>query len=538
MGFSVVRVGMVAAMLGCQAAPTRRPLVEPETILIAELLAAPIRVVLAQPAASYDEPRDAVASTPLADAVRAAMQDAAGSRAEITADPRLDTACREIAKLASRDAAPRAALIELVLQGLGIVEPADRVLVAWDVETPEQAVGALRPQFGDALVGYLRAGVAAAPGGPVIAIVVRAAGVVFASLPRAVPARDGFELVATLAPRLTDPHVTITRDDGSLEYPDVELGDEGTFRARFECGEHRGRQWISVDANSRLSGRLTRAQVPILCGDRPPSSFELEPAANLAGLATAADVERRLTSIINRERVRAHLPPLRTDLRVARSAREHSERVRDGRASDGEPASPTERLRTVGVSPRVLFENLLEVDSVGQAAEELMNHAVYRARVESEDVTEVGVGVAIDDASHRLRVTVTYVLLPPPIDEVAVARRLTVAINAVAESTTSPELANIAQHYASGLALGWRREHLWPRIYGELHMLPRGYAKIGNAVVSVVDVSRIDVRDLVRGRPARKIGVGVAQSARYGPQGGVVWVVVFLTERVASWPLF
>jgi uncharacterized protein YkwD len=35
----------------------------------------------------------------------------------------------------------------------------------------------------------------------------------------------------------------------------------------------------------------------------------------------------------------------------------------------------------------------------------------------------------------------------------------------------------------------------------------------------------------VRGRKANYIGVGVAQSARYSAQGGVVWVVVFLGQR-------
>jgi uncharacterized protein YkwD len=353
-------------------------------------------------------------------------------------------------------------------------------------------------------------------------------------MPRAVPARDGFDLVATLDRRLGDPHVIVTRNDGSVEHPGVVLGEGGTFRARFECGEHTGRQWIGVEATG-LWGRQLRTQVPILCGDTPPASFELEPAANLVGLATLADMERRLTSIINRQRAIAKLPPLRTDLRIARSARERSEAARDarvtGRASEPAAQNPAQRLRANGVTPRLLYENFLEVDSLGQAAEELMNQPVYRERVTSEEVTEIGVGVAADEATRRMWVTITYVLLPPPIDPEVVARRLTKAINVLEDSETSPELSEIARHYASGLALGWRSEHLWPGIQGELFMLDRRYARVANAVVSLVDTTRIDVRELVRGRPADEIGVGVAQSARYGTQGGVVWVVVFLAKR-------
>jgi hypothetical protein len=160
-----------------------------------------------------------------------------------------------------------------------------------------------------------------------------------------------------------------------------------------------------------------------------------------------------------------------------------------------------------------------------------MNQPVYRERVTSEEVTEVGVGVAVDEATRRMWVTITYVLLPPPIDPEVVARRLTKAINVLEDSETSPELSEIARHYASGLALGRRPEHLWPGIQGELFMLDRRYARVANAVVSLVDTTRIEVRELVRGRPADEIGVGVAQSARCGTQGGVVWVVVFLAKR-------
>src|SRR5262249_6216828 len=147
--------------------------------------------------------------------------------------------------------------------------------------------------------------------GPIIAIVVHATGVDLGATPRAVAAHGGFELTATVDPRVESPQLTITRDDGAIERPTIAIGDDRrTLQARFACGEHTGRQWIEIDATG-LGGALPRVVVPILCGGTWPSSFAVEPSANLARLASPADIERRLTSIINRQRARAGLPLLR-----------------------------------------------------------------------------------------------------------------------------------------------------------------------------------------------------------------------------------
>jgi hypothetical protein len=267
-----VSVVIPVAMTGCKGSEAPRSMVEPEATLFAEPLAPPIKVARVRPAASYDEPNGANganganATTALSDGVRAAMQEAAGTRAAITADPRLDMACRALAALAAREAPPRASLVEFVLSSLGIAEPADRLLVAWDVGTPEPAVGALRAQFTD-LEGYLRVGAGTAPDGPVIAIVVRSSGVVFSRMPRAGPARDGFDLVATLDRRLGDPHVIVTRNDGSVEHP----GSCSARVGRFARGSSAASIRVGSGSGSRprgcgdgSSGRRFRSCVAIL----------------------------------------------------------------------------------------------------------------------------------------------------------------------------------------------------------------------------------------------------------------------------------
>src|SRR5436190_14394846 len=265
-----LRVSLAGLMCACGAAPVANPHLDLESPPTAEPLLAPLVLSITQPAASYNEPYASPASASLADAVRAAMQEAAGTRGEITGDPRLDVVCRELATVVSRDAAPSAALVEFVLHSHGIAEQASHVFVAWAAPTPVEVIAAMRPQFGDSLVGRMRAGIGTGSSGTgavaTIAIVVRATGVDLVATPRSVAAHGEFDLAATLDRRLESPQLIITRDDGSIERPELVFGDDDRmWHAPFACGEHTGRQWVEIDAEG-LGGVLPRVLVPILCG--------------------------------------------------------------------------------------------------------------------------------------------------------------------------------------------------------------------------------------------------------------------------------
>ena len=85
----------------------------------------------------------------------------------------------------------------------------------------------------------------------------------------------------------------------------------------FRCGAHIGAQWVVVEARDAKHVGARLLAFPIDCATRSPDSYRVEPRAN----ADTIDVERRLASLVNRERVAAKLAPLAGDRRAAAAAR-------------------------------------------------------------------------------------------------------------------------------------------------------------------------------------------------------------------------
>jgi uncharacterized protein YkwD len=266
----------------------------------------------------------------------------------------------------------------------------------------------------------------------------------------------------------------------------------------------------------------------------PAPIVELASADELAQLTAPTDIERALTAVINQRRAAAERPLLRTDLQVAASARHQAERMRDEKAIGiRSPETPADRLRAAGLMPVSLHESGIEVDSAAGAADALASDPQLRANLESATATHVGIGVALDDQAHRLFVTITYVEFPPRIDAAAAAEHIGHAISGAAHCAIDKRLTGVAQRYAERMAAGGERTAVWPEVKHDLEdAAGRRFAKVANAVASVVDVEHVDISDLIHDRAADDIGIGVAQSERHGLQGGVTWVVVFLAQRL------
>lgn len=120
--------------------------------------------------------------------------------------------------------------------------------------------------------------------------------------------------------------------------------------------------------------------------------------------------EMQLVSLINAERVKQGLAPLKANNQVGNVARAHSQDMADkGYFDHYDPAgkSPFNRLNDGGISYRAAGENIAINTSVPNAHNAFMNSPGHRSNVLESSYTEVGVGIIHEGT--RLYVTENFI---------------------------------------------------------------------------------------------------------------------------------
>ncbi len=504
-----------------------------------------------EPAARYNEPSKAAPpSSPLADAVVAAVRDAAAA-AKLpapVADARLFRACAELAELAPDNGTPEVPLIDFVLHRQGLIEPVPRMLVLWaPLDDVDAVLAQLRPQLPEILSegvrGRVGVGVAKrrADGSGAFVFAFQSIGLSTSPIPRSVSAGGSFGIDAVVESGYRDPEVLVTREDGRTDRVAIQAGKRGAFRASILCGAHVGKQQIEIAATGP-TGSTALANFPVWCGAEPPSSVTVEPAVASEDATTAPEIEKQLFALINRDRRAAGLPALAWDDRVAAVSRAYSDEMR--RTKVVAHQSPTsgaaaDRVRAGGIKTGVVLENIARAYGAGEAHAGLMNSPGHRMNILSTMATHVGIGVVLEsDGSARptLYVTEVFIRVPPKVDRAQAADLVRARIDQVRKVGVDPALQKIAQQLADGLAAGKSHDAMWPGVKKQLDTVPTAYARVGSVVSVAAELSAVDGKGLVGDAKPDMIGVGIAQGNHAEIGEGAIWIVVLMAERPPAKP--
>jgi uncharacterized protein YkwD len=519
----------------------------PEAAKPAAAPAAPLTLAPTTPAAQrYNEPFQAAPSTPLGDAVVAAVRDAAGRAgvAAPVADARLFRACEELAAIVPDDGVIPSRVVEFALQRHGIVEPVPRLIV-WRSEdvTAGAVVDELQPQLASMLtddgpfarVGFCT-GSRRADGLHPVLLALQGSGVSTSPIPRALPARGAFTLDAVVDARFKDPEVFVTREDGATERLAATAGHAGGFTSNVACGAHTGRQQVEITADS-ASGPTVLANFPVWCGTAPPVAITVEPSADDAPAATTEEAERRLFAMINRDRAAQHLPPLAWDDQVAAVSRAHSlEMMRTKNVAHVSPTTgaATDRVRAANIRTGLVLENIVRARSVAEAHDGLMNSPGHRANLMSPSATDVGIGVVFGEPQtwgHDLFVTEVFTRVPPAIVPARAAEQVVAKARAAQPVGNNPRLAAIAQQMAAIVATGTPREQAYAKVQKQVDALGELYARVGSTITVTADLDTLDGAQLLGDARPDDIGVGVAQGPHPELGANAIWVVVMLAQK-------
>jgi hypothetical protein len=372
----------------------------------------------------YNAPARPPAPGPPGEAVAALLAEAATlvGRPTPQRDARLDAVCQALAPVLPDDRHTPFELVEFALQHAGIIEPAPRLILAKVTPTGASAFLAdLRRRLPSVLAHgrYRRFGVGALRRPDEIRLVValQESFVSARPFPRVLrpPATRGFRILARVDPSFTGARAYVTRPDGSVKALEVEPEAGGDVAIDFACAGI-GRHQLEITADDRL-GATVLANFPVYCGEDPPRRA-VAPAGEDLPVHDPRDGEKQLFALLNMERLQHDLPVLEWHERLAVLAREHSrdmaERDYVGHISPrmGDAARRVKRAR---IEAGFLVENVARAYSAGEGHRGLMASPAHRRNVLSEQVTLVGIGVALGrEVAGRREIYVTEIMIGLP----------------------------------------------------------------------------------------------------------------------------
>jgi uncharacterized protein YkwD len=466
-------------------------------------------------------------------------------------EPRLERAAAEIARRAPPSGPPPNELVQAALWLHGLVEPPPHLVVVTMSAGAEEGplLDELKAQLPRVIASgnYRRLGVAAETVGDKTNVVValQESFVELDPIPRALPAGGAAVVKGRIFGPYVRPEVLVTAPGGQVTRLFVSARDDvKKFTASLHC-LGMGRHQVEITGDDRF-GPAVLANFPVDCGLPAPTELvagqRVEPEG-AAAVKDAAQAEAEIFKLANQDRQRAGLPPLQLDRRLTKVARAHSEdMVQHHFVGHVSPTtgSAADRLKSAHVPAQLILENVARAYSPGEIERGLMESPGHRANLLNDEVTHLGVGVALGDGqNNELFATQLFVKAPEALpgsdagDWQAELKRRIAALRRAHELPPLVEDARLDQIAAdTAVELAKKRstssgaQEILGRAIGSANFGTRYRAvKSGVAITTDLPQAVTSLERPLAEKSAVGVGVGV------GRQGESVYVVILIGNR-------
>ncbi len=347
-------------------------------------------------------------------------------------------------------------------------------------------------------------------------------------------ARDGsLRLHGKLLGGLARPVLAVTPPEGQVSR--TQLGDSTRFDHTFSLAVQ-GTYTIELLADGP-DGVAVVANFPVAVDIAPQNNEPLPETGPVE--ASAEQVASALTTLIDMERRRRKLPPLRTDLRLAKIAQAHSQDmlshafIAHTSPTTGEASN---RLTDAGLSATIVLENIGRGYSAGEIHQGLMESPGHRDNILNADARELGIGVVVEPEGGRLAFLATELFTRLSRDvsigeapsfiarEVAARRRA----RHLAPVKLDAALADAAQKAAERLARSPRPDEaaVLTEATTGVRTLPRGAKAVGAVLIMAADIVQVTASPHLLDAKLGWLGIGVARSRARTPTPLVVVLVI------------
>lgn len=469
--------------------------------------------------------------------------------ARVRVDPALTQVAREYARVVlAGTTRPHDELLDFLLAHAGITEPHPLLFFTSFPAEADATPDRLMPHLSrlvDAMPSLTDVGIAALRLGSRVAVV-GAALERAASLepsPQSAPSGSVLPIRGTLRAGYRGPFVLVTTPSGEVRrIPATVQGS--TFSVTLQLDRGRGVYTVEVLATGPL-GPTVVSLFPVYCGVAAPDAIALRKSTD-APPRDPREAEARLLHLINTERARLGIPPLRENPRLAEVARAHSrDMVAHGFVGHHSPrtGSLLDRLRRAGLAAHVSLENIARNQSVDSAHRGLMRSPGHRRNILDPRVREIGVGVVLRSAagSSELFATQNFILPIEMIDPLLARSDLWTRVreqrarSALAPLVRSAEMDRVADTVAQRLLKEGtvHRDRAQAIMAEEMTRAGLSFQHLtGHFFVTHAPLEALDARSFTRPGTMRA-GIGVAQSPT-SPLGDYAVCVVLLLDHARA----
>lgn len=225
------------------------------------------------------------------------------------------------------------------------------------------------------------------------------------------PAGGSVPLQFRLLGKLDRPDVWVLPPGGRVRR--LPVGRSGRGRAfgvaAIPLGPRWGALWVEIVGHGPLGPKVA-ANFPVFVGETPPRAWTGFAPPDESWVRTAAQAETLMTLLVNADRGRFGLAPLKPDAALARIARAHSgDMAAHGYFGHTSPLAGglVRRLQAAGYTATWCGENIAEADSIAGAEADLMRSPGHRANILAVEPTHLGIGIVERQPGHGVRWLIT-----------------------------------------------------------------------------------------------------------------------------------
>jgi len=170
-----------------------------------------------------------------------------------------------------------------------------------------------------------------------------------------------------------------------------------TVRYTYTPTTYKWFTWSSAPKTTTVKQPTTTQQAPApaqqTTAKQTTAPAKTETTAPVAGLTAA---EQQMLNLVNQERAKAGLQPLKADLELTKVARLKSQDMINKNYFDHNSptyGSPFQMMKQFGITYRTAGENIAGNQSVERAHTALMNSQGHRANILNSQYTHIGIGI-------------------------------------------------------------------------------------------------------------------------------------------------